>query len=208
MLIETHYLIINVLIVIYKMFQKVSSCLKPGGKLYVAIENKLGLKYFAGCSEDHLGRPLKQCPLFLYPSARWLFLVAEKVGIILAICYRSQLLPYNHLSISLFRELYFLHHRPHYRHHCHQNSLIKNMTDQGLKQISIMGTMHEVGYHEGAIDENTQCNPRSMYVIFIFSCRKRKCLLPFLNRYCKLCKNRIIFQIISINIIGALILGQ
>lgn len=42
----------------YDIFlQKVSSCLKPGGKLYVAIENKLGLKYFAGCSEDHLGKP-------------------------------------------------------------------------------------------------------------------------------------------------------
>ena len=37
--------------------RKVASCLKPGGKLYVAIENKLGLKYFAGYHEDHLGRP-------------------------------------------------------------------------------------------------------------------------------------------------------
>lgn len=30
--------------------------LKPGGKLYIAIENKLGMKYFAGCVEDHIGR--------------------------------------------------------------------------------------------------------------------------------------------------------
>ncbi len=37
--------------------RKVSSCLKPGGKLYVAIENKLGMKYFAGYHEDHLGKP-------------------------------------------------------------------------------------------------------------------------------------------------------
>lgn len=37
--------------------RKVASCLKPDGKLYVAIENKLGLKYFAGYHEDHLGRP-------------------------------------------------------------------------------------------------------------------------------------------------------
>ncbi len=36
--------------------KKISECLKPNGKLYVAIENKLGLKYFAGCCEDHLGR--------------------------------------------------------------------------------------------------------------------------------------------------------
>lgn len=29
--------------------------LKPNGKLLVAIENKFGLKYFAGCKEDHTG---------------------------------------------------------------------------------------------------------------------------------------------------------
>ncbi len=38
---------------------KVSSCLKPGGRLYIAIENKLGMKYFAGYHEDHLGVPFK-----------------------------------------------------------------------------------------------------------------------------------------------------
>jgi len=31
--------------------------LAPDGRLVVAIENKLGLKYFNGCSEDHIGRP-------------------------------------------------------------------------------------------------------------------------------------------------------
>ena len=30
--------------------------LKPGGRMVIAIENKLGLKYFAGCKEDHTGR--------------------------------------------------------------------------------------------------------------------------------------------------------
>lgn len=54
---------------------------------------------------------------------------------------------------------------------------IKNMTDQGLKQIAIMGTMHEVGYHEGAIDENTQCNPRSMYGIAKDALRRSTFLL-------------------------------
>lgn len=29
--------------------------LKPGGRVVVAIENQLGLKYFNGCAEDHLG---------------------------------------------------------------------------------------------------------------------------------------------------------
>lgn len=42
---------------------------------------------------------------------------------------------------------------------------IKSMVNGGLKQIAVMGTMHEVGYHEGAIDENTPCNPISQYAI-------------------------------------------
>lgn len=31
--------------------------LKPGGRLVIAIENQLGLKYFNGCGEDHQGIP-------------------------------------------------------------------------------------------------------------------------------------------------------
>ena len=42
---------------------------------------------------------------------------------------------------------------------------LKNMIDGGLKHISVMGTMHEVGYWEGAIDENTPTNPISLYGI-------------------------------------------
>ena len=33
-----------------------ASLLKKGGRLLIAIENKLGMKYWAGCKEDHLGR--------------------------------------------------------------------------------------------------------------------------------------------------------
>lgn len=39
------------------------------------------------------------------------------------------------------------------------------MIEGGLKHLAVMGTMHEVGYWEGAIDENTPCNPISMYGI-------------------------------------------
>lgn len=49
---------------------------------------------------------------------------------------------------------------------------IRNMLDGGLKQIAVMGTMHEVGYYEGAIDENTPCNPISMYGIAKDSLRR------------------------------------
>ena len=40
------------------MLQRVRSLLKPNGKLIIAIANQLGLKYFAGAPEDHLGQPM------------------------------------------------------------------------------------------------------------------------------------------------------
>ena len=40
------------------MLERVRSFLKPNGKLIIAIENQLGLKYFAGAPEDHLGIPM------------------------------------------------------------------------------------------------------------------------------------------------------
>lgn len=38
------------------LLKKVGNMLKPTGKIIVAIENRFGLKYFAGCKEDHLGK--------------------------------------------------------------------------------------------------------------------------------------------------------
>lgn len=40
------------------MLERVRSLLKPEGKLIIAIENQLGLKYFAGAPEDHLGQSI------------------------------------------------------------------------------------------------------------------------------------------------------
>ena len=39
-----------------EVLKKMYSQLREGGRLYIAIENKLGMKYFAGYHEDHLGR--------------------------------------------------------------------------------------------------------------------------------------------------------
>ena len=36
--------------------EKISNLLKANGKLVIAIENQMGLKYFAGCKEDHVGK--------------------------------------------------------------------------------------------------------------------------------------------------------
>jgi glycosyltransferase involved in cell wall biosynthesis/2-polyprenyl-3-methyl-5-hydroxy-6-metoxy-1,4-benzoquinol methylase len=40
------------------MLERVRSLLKPSGRLIIAIENQLGLKYFAGALEDHLGQAM------------------------------------------------------------------------------------------------------------------------------------------------------
>jgi dTDP-6-deoxy-L-talose 4-dehydrogenase (NAD+) len=42
---------------------------------------------------------------------------------------------------------------------------IQALLDGGLKQLAVMGSMHEVGHWYGEIDENTPTNPVSMYGI-------------------------------------------
>lgn len=44
-------------------------------------------------------------------------------------------------------------------------TFVKNMLQGGCKHMVVMGSMHEVGYWEGAIDENTPTNPKSLYGI-------------------------------------------
>ncbi len=56
-----------------------------------------------------------------------------------------------HNSDSHLRNLYSHYH------------FIEELLSRGLKHIAVMGTMHEVGYWEGAIDENTPTRPLSLY---------------------------------------------
>lgn len=44
-------------------------------------------------------------------------------------------------------------------------SFIKKMIDSGVKNVSVMGSMHEIGYYEGAVDEFVSTNPSSLYGI-------------------------------------------
>ena len=65
------------------------------------------------------------------------------------------------------------------------------MIDGGLKHLAVMGTMHEVGYWEGAINEDTPCNPLSQYGIakdalrrsMIQICKEKDVLLQWLRAY-------------------------
>lgn len=60
---------------------------------------------------------------------------------------------FNHKAESHIKNLY-----SHYL-------FLKNMAEHGCRNISVLGTMHEVGYYEGAIDEKTPCFPLSYYGI-------------------------------------------
>ncbi|MCD7789949.1 MAG: NAD(P)-dependent oxidoreductase [Bacteroides thetaiotaomicron] len=42
---------------------------------------------------------------------------------------------------------------------------IKLLEESGLKRIAVMGSMHEIGFFEGSINENTPCNPITPYGI-------------------------------------------
>lgn len=42
---------------------------------------------------------------------------------------------------------------------------ISQMAESGTRQIAVMGSMHEVGFFEGSVNEATACNPRSLYGI-------------------------------------------
>ena len=46
-------------------------------------------------------------------------------------------------------------------HYC----FVKKCVDAGVPKLAVMGSMHEVGYHEGAVSEDTPCVPTTPYAI-------------------------------------------
>ena len=70
-------------------------------------------------------------------------------------------------------------------------NFITRLIDGGLKHLAVMGSMHEVGYWEGAIDENTPTNPISLYGIAKDALRRattlyagqKGCLVQWLRCY-------------------------
>lgn len=60
------------------------------------------------------------------------------------------------------------------------------LMEQGLRQVAVMSSMHEVGYWEGKIDENTPCNPLSQYGV------AKNALRQALTLYCN--ANNVVLQ--------------
>lgn len=45
------------------------------------------------------------------------------------------------------------------------HAFLKKLFESDVRKIAVMGSMHEVGFYEGSIDENSPCNPMSLYGI-------------------------------------------
>lgn len=42
-------------------------------------------------------------------------------------------------------------------------AFLKRCVEAGVRHVAVMGSMHEVGYHEGAVCEDTPCSPTTPY---------------------------------------------
>ena len=60
------------------------------------------------------------------------------------------------------------------------------MAENGIEQIASMGSMHEIGFFEGSINENTPCHPITPYGI------SKNALRDLTQMICK--QNGVIFQ--------------
>ena len=70
------------------------------------------------------------------------------------------------LCIHLAWQDEFIHNSPKHMENLSDHfTFLNHMMQGGCKNISVMGTMHEVGYWEGCVDEHTPCNPLSQYGI-------------------------------------------
>lgn len=65
-------------------------------------------------------------------------------------------------------------------------NFIKTMAENGVKKISVMGSMHEIGFFEGSINETTPCHPTTPYGI------GKNALRDLTQMLCK--QNNVVFQ--------------
>lgn len=70
-------------------------------------------------------------------------------------------------------------------------AFIKNMAEAGCKHIAAMGSMHEIGFFEGSINETTPCHPTTPYGIgknalrdlTAMVCKQNNCVFQWMRGY-------------------------
>lgn len=65
-------------------------------------------------------------------------------------------------------------------------AFLKSFAESGIHQIAVMGSMHEIGFYEGSVNEDTPCHPTTPYGI------AKNALRDLTHMLCK--KNDIVFQ--------------
>lgn len=68
---------------------------------------------------------------------------------------------------------------------------ITKLVQSGIKQVAVMGSMHEIGFYEGSVNENTPCNPQSLYGIsknalrriVELECKSKGCVFQWLRGF-------------------------
>lgn len=68
---------------------------------------------------------------------------------------------------------------------------IKNMVEAGCKHIAAMGSMHEIGFFEGSVNDNTPCHPTTPYGIgknalrdlIAMVCKQNNCVFQWMRGY-------------------------
>ncbi len=87
----------------------------------------------------------KECDLFSVTNP---FEYFGKPDVLLHLAWRNG---FVHNAISHIEDL-----QSHYK-------FLKEIVDSGIKQVAVMGTMHEVGFFEGSIKSDTPTHPQSLY---------------------------------------------
>ncbi|MFQ6794613.1 MAG: NAD-dependent epimerase/dehydratase family protein [Thomasclavelia sp.] len=64
-------------------------------------------------------------------------------------------------------------------------NFINKMINSDIKHVAVLGSMHEIGFYEGSINEHTSCNPQSLYGISKNALRKAVELV---------CGDKVVFQ--------------
>lgn len=125
---------------------------------------------------DKLPKEAKRLTADIFSNDKCIFNKLERPDVLLHMAWRDG---FNHASSAHMGDL-----SSHYNFIC-------NMIDGGLKHLAVMGSMHEVGYYEGEIDENTPCNPISLYGIAkdalrrasVFVCKNNNVKLQWIRAF-------------------------
>lgn len=96
----------------HEFLSTVMDHVKPGGKLLLAIENKFGLKYWAGCTEDHVGRMFEGIEGYPCADGVRTFTKPELIRILEECGYSDYRFYYPHPDYKIPLTIYSDHHLP------------------------------------------------------------------------------------------------